>query len=434
MRVLYDISYLGHGFRNATQRTGIFRVTESLALALNNIDGCDLTFFAPNDNLSDVRAYLQAQQTFRDPPFLGDMSVGLFEFLETGLRNHKYMVSLKSRMRPSIAHRSLEGALGLGSSIFHALRMISSDYRYQRRYPEYDIYHYLYYWPKLKYRARPEVRFQTVYDLVPVLFPQFIPQKNQVEDFAEKISDLDSQDYVLCISNSTRDDLLSFNKRIDPERCFVTPLAASSIFQPCRDKDAIARVKKRYNIPASAPYILSLCTLEPRKNLLAVVRSFKHLSSSRRIDDLHLALVGPYGWDNEALISEVGETETAERRIVLTGFVADEDLSALYSGATGFIYVPIYEGFGLPPLEAMQCGTPVITSNTSSIPEVVGDAALLVDPKDEEAISQAILSLYLDSSVRSHYSKLGLAQARGFSWEKCAELTFDAYRAALDDR
>jgi glycosyltransferase involved in cell wall biosynthesis len=118
-------------------------------------------------------------------------------------------------------------------------------------------------------------------------------------------------------------------------------------------------------------------------------------------------------------------------RIVMTGYVAEDDLAPLYSGALAFVYPSLYEGFGLPPLEAMQCGTPVITSNTSSLPEVVGDAGIMVDPLDQDALCDALSRVHGSAALRRELSRRSLARARQFSWERCIDQTLAAYRTAL---
>jgi glycosyltransferase involved in cell wall biosynthesis len=144
--------------------------------------------------------------------------------------------------------------------------------------------------------------------------------------------------------------------------------------------------------------------------------------------------VGVSGWKNNDIFKTAQETPILKNRIIFTGYIPDEDLSAIYSGATAFIYPSLYEGFGLPPLEAMQCGTPVITSNTSSLPEVVGDAGIMINPTDEDALCQAILTIIQDSQLRKTLSEKGRERAQQFSWAKCAEETVKVYQIAANCR
>ena len=147
--------------------------------------------------------------------------------------------------------------------------------------------------------------------------------------------------------------------------------------------------------------------------------------------DLRLVLVGTKGWNYDKILEAVRTMELSEERIILTGYVADEDLAPFYSGALAFIYVSLYEGFGLPPLEAMQCGTPVITSNRSSLPEVVADAGIMLDPFDEDGACQAILELYRNTALREQMRRRSLERSRQFNWNRCVSETIAAYRIAL---
>jgi glycosyltransferase involved in cell wall biosynthesis len=142
--------------------------------------------------------------------------------------------------------------------------------------------------------------------------------------------------------------------------------------------------------------------------------------------------VGTKGWDFDKIFQELSNLPTLKERVIITGYVADEDLAALYSGAMAFVYPSFYEGFGLPPLEAMQCGVPVITSNTSSLPEVVGDAGIMVAPTDADALCQSMLNLYASSDLRSKMSFKSIEQAKKFSWQNCTEQTIGAYQLALN--
>ena len=171
--------------------------------------------------------------------------------------------------------------------------------------------------------------------------------------------------------------------------------------------------------------------LYQEKNIAHLVRCFAQVIQEQNIQDLNLVLVGSQGWDYDAILQEISSQYTLRSRIIVTGRVADQDLAAIYSGAVAFVYPSLYEGFGLPPLEAMQCGVPVITSNTSSLPEVVGDAGILLDPTDVDALCHSIFKIYNQLSLREKMSAKSLEQAKKFSWERCTEETLDAYRTAL---
>jgi glycosyltransferase involved in cell wall biosynthesis len=188
-------------------------------------------------------------------------------------------------------------------------------------------------------------------------------------------------------------------------------------------------VKARYVNPAGE-YLLSICTLEPRKNLVHLLRCFHRLLQEKPAA-LRLVLVGPTGWKTDPVFALLQEHPDLRARVVLAGYVPDADLAALYSGARGFVYPSLYEGFGLPVLEAMQCGTPVITSDSSSLPEVVGDTSLLVPPTDADALSDALLRLVTDDGLVADLGRRGLERSALFSWDRTAEETVRAYAAML---
>ena len=164
----------------------------------------------------------------------------------------------------------------------------------------------------------------------------------------------------------------------------------------------------------------------------AVIRAFGRLCKERQIaDEARLVLVGRTGWKTEKIFAALEEAKHCREAIVVTGFVPDEYLPALYSGALAFLYVSRLEGFGLPPLEAMQCGVPVITSNVSSLPEVVGDAALMVGPDDIDGLCASMLRLSQDEVLRDELAARALARARMFSWARFGAETLAAYRQAI---
>ena len=271
----------------------------------------------------------------------------------------------------------------------------------------------------------------TVYDLIPILHPQYFENYTLLNTI---IDGLQKDDWVIAISQKTREDLCNYRKDLDPRRVFVTPLAASDWFYPCRNAATIETVRSKYKIP-KGQFILSLCTLEPRKNLAHLIRCFAQLIRQEPLPDLRLVLAGSLGWKFESILAELtGDDETIRGRIILTGRVADEDMAALYSGAVAFAYPSLYEGFGLPPLEAMQCGTPVITSNTSSLPEVVGNAGIMVDPNDADGLCQAMLQLATKTDLHRVMAEKSLAQAKSFSWTLCAEQTLAAYATAINHK
>ena len=234
---------------------------------------------------------------------------------------------------------------------------------------------------------------------------------------------------ILTLSESVRRDIIE-TYGIAPERVTTIPIAAPAHFRPVTNEEEIQRVRHAYNI--AGDYILSVGSIQPRKNLTRLVAAYARLRRERAEGKLpRLVIVGKQAWLYDETLRAIREQGIGDLT-VLTGYVPDADLPALYSGAVCFVYPSYFEGFGLPPLEAMQCGAPVIAGNRTSLPEVVGEAGLLVDPFDEAAIATAIARLVDDSDLRAELRVKGLKRARMFDWRETARRTLSIYRQIVD--
>lgn len=264
----------------------------------------------------------------------------------------------------------------------------------------------------------------TIHDVSFRRHPEFFPLKHRLLLNWLIPQAVESSAAILTGSEATRKDLVELYD-LPPERVTVTPYAVDDSFQPQDRRAAERAVRDRFGL--TGPYVLSICHMHPRKNLPRLVRAWARIALSV---PHQLVLVGKQGWGNEELNAAISAAGP-DREPVFTGYVADADLPVLYAAADLFVYPSLYEGFGLPPLEAMACGTPVLTSNVSSLPEVVGNAALLVDPTDERAIADGLAALLLDPNRCARLSEAGLRRARLFSWKRCARETLAAYRQVL---
>lgn len=226
---------------------------------------------------------------------------------------------------------------------------------------------------------------------------------------------------------SCRDIIETYD--VKESRVSVAPLAAPNHFAPVTNKEELSRVHAAYRIEGD--YILAVGSVQPRKNLPRLIAAYANLRRARAHVKLPaLVFVGKLGWLYEETLRAIEEHNVSDD-VRWTGYVPETDLPALYTGATCFVYPSYFEGFGLPPLEAMQCGAPVIVGNRTSLPEVVGDAGLLVDPFDVEAIADALARAIDDASLRAEMRRKGLAQAKKFSWSRTAQLTLDSYERAV---
>ena len=233
-------------------------------------------------------------------------------------------------------------------------------------------------------------------------------------------------DHVLADSQATKDDLIEIY-RTPPDKISVLYSAVDGRFGRVTDEMALQEVLNRHNLK-DIKYVLSVGTVQPRKNYSGAIRALSKIRDQGI--DLHYAVAGGRGWLEDEMYRSIRET-AMEDRVHILGFVPDEDLPALYSGARALLAVSLYEGFGLPVLEAMACGTPVITSNLSSLPEVAGDAGILVDPLDTEAISDAIMRLLTDAALRQQLVAAGFEHVKRFSWTSAASQLKSIYDAML---
>jgi glycosyltransferase involved in cell wall biosynthesis len=276
------------------------------------------------------------------------------------------------------------------------------------------------------FRLRPKRLVVTIYDLSFITHPELHLPANVAHCLAGTRLAIEQADAIIAISEHTRRDLL---ERLDApaERITVTPLAHDPDFARVVDPRRLDAARKRYALPEQ--FVLFLGALEPRKNLLRLLDAYAALPAGLR-HDVGLVVAGMSGWLNDPIRERVAELGL-DKSVHFPGYVDAGDLSALYSLATALAYPSLYEGFGLPVLEAMACGTPVLTSNVSSLPEVAGDAAMLVDPADVESIAAGLRELLESASRRSALAARGMARAAAFSWDRCARQTLEVYRRAM---
>ena len=234
----------------------------------------------------------------------------------------------------------------------------------------------------------------------------------------------------IAISESTLKDLVD-EKNLSKRKIHKVYIASDkNKFKPVNDSPKLREVRLEYKIPHN-PYFLSLCTLEPRKNLVNTIEAFLLLLDEIPQYELNLVIAGGKGWKYKELISK---NIRNSKHIIFTGYVSDQYLAALYSGALAFCYNSYYEGFGLPALEAMTCGIPVIYGNNSSMPEIIGDAGLPVEPSDIYDIKEQMKLLITDRPLREKLAKNALRNASKFDWKKTAQETIQVYEEIVSQR
>ncbi|GAB4559213.1 MAG: glycosyltransferase family 1 protein [Anaerolineae bacterium] len=290
------------------------------------------------------------------------------------------------------------------------------------RHLDVDVYHSTYY--VMPYHpGRPTVL--TWYDLIPLLFPRHVSfSARWLFPILARLA-LRTATRVIAISQATKDDLIR-RLGISPDRIDVVPLAADPAFCPA-PSTAITTVRERLALPRD--YVLYVGSNKPHKNLVTLVRAWARLYEEDQHGGCQLVIAGP--WDPRYPEARDEAASLLERAAIrFLGPVPEPDLPALYSGATAFVFPSLYEGFGLPVLEAMSCGTPVVCADRSSLREVAADAAILVDPTDVATIARGIATVLHDGELRVRLREAGLRRAREFNWQETARQTIETYRQA----
>ncbi len=258
-----------------------------------------------------------------------------------------------------------------------------------------------------------------VHDLVFVLYPETMANYNR---FVHKLffaKSIKASDTIIAVSQATKRDIVKYF-RVEPEKIFVIYEGVKEIFSPS-EEEKILNLRQRYDL--LKPYILNVGTLEPKKNHITLLKAFARLKV-----DWDLVIIGKKGWKAEGFFSALKELRIDER-VKILGYLPAEDLPLFYAGAEIFVFPSLYEGFGLPVLEAMACGTPVICSNVSSLPEVGGDAVLYFNPSSVEELVSQIERLIGDSNLKEKLKEKGKKRAKEFNWQKTAEETLKVLKS-----
>lgn len=264
----------------------------------------------------------------------------------------------------------------------------------------------------------------TVHDVIALMLPETFTPRHRLVVRTALAMVRRRADLVIVPSRAVKRDVLQ-RLGLPGDRVVVTPEGCEPRFRPT----PCAEVLARYGLPPR--YVLAVGTLEPRKNLTTLLQAFARLRRETGIDPaLRLVLVGARGWLDGPIYETVRSLGLGET-VHFAGFVDDDDLPAVYSGASLFVFASLYEGFGLPLLEAMACGVPVITSNVSAMPEVAGGAAVLVDPRDVDGLAAAMARVLRDDRLRDRLRGAGIARAGQFPWEATARRTLDAYASLV---
>ncbi|MEM5947475.1 glycosyltransferase family 1 protein [Spirochaetia bacterium 38H-sp] len=419
IKLLFDISRFGSVWIDGSKKDirGIYRVVLELAKNLSKEESLDLAF----TSLSDKKI-CGASQIYHKKSDLRDIS-----FVPPSLSYSQYILARFAQIYKK--YTKLQSKLQFKRILnIHSTSKTTHQYSgIEIKNPSmlnYDIIH-LPFFVKTNIKEIPFRTLITIHDLIPILYPT--PEHIELTQFIEaKLKELTPRHWIHCISESTRKDLLKLNLDIDPQKVFVVPNGVSDFFYKI-DKENAKKILDKYNI--TNDYIITLSTIQKRKNIENAIKAFHNIHSN--YPDLKYIIVG-YFSDSYLQVKELINKYKLNNHIILLGHIPDEDIRALYSMARIFLFTSFYEGFGLPPLEAMACGLPVVASNTSSIPEVVGESGLLIDPNDVSDIANKLNIILKDSKLCKKLSQKSLEQSRKFTWQNTTHKLTEYYTKMIE--
>lgn len=409
VNLLYDATIVCNIMTKNSSRSGIFFVAYNVLLEFLKRPEYEVYLYA--DDLIKLREVIKVC------PELSDCKIYKFSFLQEWVAVFR---NLKNENKLNNGLSLLRGVYGLTASILKKCYLLTES---SIRMQDIDAFF-------SPMNAVPDIVRHNKHIKCYTILHDVIPIADECKDLAWKskwfhklLKSINKKDFYFANSEFTRQDFLKYVPNINPENISVIPLSTGKPYQNITDENELKRIRDKYNIPQGKKYIFSLCSLNPRKNLLFSIRNFLKFTAKHNFDDFVFVLGGAYFDDfKEVFNDKLKEFGNIEDKILRIGYVDDEDLSALYSGAEMFLFPSLYEGFGMPVLEAMQCGLPVICSNCTSIPEVIGDCGIQIDPYNDEEMVSALEKMYFDREFRNSCIEKGIERAKLFTWEKCVDI------------
>ncbi len=403
VRLVYDFNTLGRMLLTRAGVNGISRVIEELANALywRATTNEDLTI-----EFSSV-FYPQAYSLIK--------------------KRYAYFESKFSMIEPSAVEKFVYQAALISRAPFRKgkqLGNLMAPYR-KKHFGADIVYSPFYGFNGREFFSGDFKQVATIHDIISMTRPEFF-NSTDVESMRVQFESLVRyNDFFFAVSEHTKYEFCEYFG-VSEDRVWVTSLAAASRFSTAEEYSR-ETLRNKYSI-GSQPFILSVATLEPRKNLIGLINAYSRLIEMGELSQVKLVLAGALGWKYEPIFDLIQKNTHLRENIIITGFVDESDLPSLYREASCFVYLSFCEGFGLPVLEAMQCGAPVLASDIPSIKEIVGDAAILVDPYDLDAVCEGLISILNNQRLAREYSIKAMKRSAGFSWERAAGRMVEAFR------
>lgn len=406
INVLYDATVVCNILKNNSARSGIFFVAYNVLLEFLKREEFNIYLYA--DDGGKLEYLVKNYQEF------SNCKIYKYSFFQ-GVYNYVSYKKIDSRLKSkNFLIRLFWEVLIFILKIFDNIQK-----KYFIKIKDIDVYFSpMKAVPKFVLNNKQIKKYTILHDAIPLIndYRQNIKHKW----FDNLINSINSDDKYFANSLCTKQDFIEYVPKIKPANITVIPLSTGKDYAKVSDVSYINKVKNKYGIPLDKKYIFSLCNLDPRKNLIFSMKNFFKFVEKNNLDNFVFVLGGACWKDFENILNEnienLGENKD---KILKIGYVDDEDMSALYSGAEMFLFPSLYEGFGIPVLEAMKCGLPVICSNTASLPEVIGDCGIKINPYSDSEMISAMEKMYFDRDFRKKCIAKGLERSKLFTWERC---------------
>ena len=425
--LLFDATVLTNAFSKTAGRSGIFFASYNICGELLGRPELEVMFYCPPKSAAYMGAVVEKCFARRGGVKIIHEDAGYFYLKKYYFRQKKYESREKGEKLKTVLYAVMSLAADAASKFcFSAKKELSPE-----QLDGVDIFFSpVFPAPGPVMRRGSIKKFTVLYDTLPLMYPEYF---RGLDWYKSLVNSMNGTDGYFAISESTKRDFIKYVPAVSPKNITVIPLASNQEYKRITDAAVINAARGKYNIPAGKKYLLSMCTLEPRKNLIFAVKNFLEFIRKNNIDDMVFVLGGA-SWESfmgKLEQSLDGGLNAYKNKIIRAGYIDDADMNALYSGAEIFVYPSLYEGFGMPILEAMQCGAPVICSNTSSMPEVIGDAGIQINPEKGEELVAAFEKMYFDESFRQNCIKKGLERGGLFTWKKTADVIIDKINAEI---
>ncbi len=419
VNLLYDATVVCNILLRDSSRSGIFFVAYNVLLEFLKRPEYEVYLYAED--------LIKLKEVIDTYPEFSNCKIYKFSRVQDWV---SFFRNLKNQNKQQNGLSLLRGVYALTASILKKFYMVLEA---RARLSEIDVYFTpMSAVPNFISKKKHIKCFTILHDAIPMIDDDSINPR--IHKWYEKlVRSINDQSFYFANSRYTKQDFLKYVPEMAEKNISVVPLSTGKPYSNIADFNEINNVKQRYNIPLNKKYIFSLCSLNKRKNLIFAIRNFLEFTNRNQLNDFVFVLGGAFFDDFIPVLKKnLQDFGNVEGRILHIGYVEDEDLSALYSGAEMFLYPSLYEGFGMPVLEAMKCGVPVICSNCTSIPEVIGDCGIQIDPHNDEEMVCAMEKMYFDRDFRAACIAKGMERAKLFSWDKCGEVIDNKIRSVIN--